>query len=227
MTFLFILIFALTPQTKPEKSLQKNLSTFSGKIELPKKVFKKKARRRRRSRRYGRKVKNLQKKSKKYSAYEKTLIYLKPLNPKNNILIKRPAVLKQHFISFEPAHLVVQKGNRVTFINEDNLFHNVFSSCCSEKFNIGKKRTGVQAYETFTEESHMQVFCDIHADMSALISVVDSPYFTTCDSKGRFLIKGIPAGDYIVIGWHPKAEYESGKISIKPSQNLKVKIQFN
>lgn len=229
MTVLYtLLILFFSPQTSEKTVQNQSYSTVSGKIELPKALFRKKVkRRRRRSRSYGRRVKNLQKKAKKYTEYEKSIVYLKPLDPKNNVLIKREAVLKQHFISFEPAHLVVQKGNRVTFVNEDNLFHNVFSSCCTEKFNIGKKRTGVQAYETFYEESHMQVFCDIHADMSALISVVDTPYFTTCDAKGNFKIDNIPPGDYIVYGWHTNAKYESGTITIKPSKHLKVKLQFN
>jgi len=201
-------------------------ATIVGKIELPKKVFKKKVRRRRRSKRYGRKVQSLQKKAKKFNEYQKTLIYLLPLDEKNKRFIKKDGLLTQKYINFDPAHVVIQKGNRVQFINEDNLFHNVYSSCCSEKFNIGKKRTGVEVFETFTEVNHMQVFCDIHATMSAFISVIDSPYYTLCDENGYFKIT-VPPGRYKVVGWHPRAEYESDVIVFEERSTLKVKVQFN
>ena len=202
-------------------------ASVSGKIALPADAFQKEIKRRTRVKSYRPADLELEKKGKKYTEFEKTLVWLEPLDEANNVFIKKNGVLNQQFITFDPAHVVVQKGNEVIFINQDKIFHNVFSSCCDEKFDIGKKRTGEEVYVKFNKSEHLQVFCDIHSQMSALISVVESPYFTTCDSLGSFKISNVPAGQYIIHGWHPKAVFESGKTALVKDQALKVKLDFN
>ena len=164
LSFILCLLFQFSP-AESVTTTQTTGITITGKVELPKHIFKKKTKRRRRSRSYQRKIRNKQKKATTFTEFDKTVIYLKPLDKRNNVFVRRDGTLIQKNVSFEPAHVVIQKGNKVVFVNEDNLFHNVYSNCCSEKFNIGKKRTGVESYQVFNEENHMQVFCDIHADM--------------------------------------------------------------
>jgi hypothetical protein len=56
----------------------------------------------------------------------------------------------------------------------------------------------------------VSVLCNIHAEMSAYIVVVDSGHFAKTDKQGRFSISA-PRGTYTVRAWH-----ESGKMFKQP-----------
>lgn len=190
---------------------------IKGSIKLPKKSLRKVVRKRR-SRRYGRNVMRAAKRAKKFNAYQKSMIYLIPLNKKNNRKELKTQTLAQKDVSFQPGHLVVQRGAKVNVLNRDNIFHNVFSTSPIKSFNIGKVRKNVDKVISFESVGHIQVFCDIHAFMSAIISIVDTPYFTKCDKEGNFSIKNVPPGRYKLIGWHSRSEYKASLVDIKAGQ---------
>ena len=50
----------------------------------------------------------------------------------------------------------------------------------------------------------VRVFCNIHPSMSAVIVVLNTPYFATTDRSGRFKIKA-PPGDYELHVFHERA----------------------
>jgi hypothetical protein len=43
--------------------------------------------------------------------------------------------------------------------------------------------------------------CDIHEHMRGLILVLETPYFVTTDTDGRFKLTGLPAGRYQLKAW--------------------------
>ncbi len=43
--------------------------------------------------------------------------------------------------------------------------------------------------------------CDIHDHMRALILVLDTPHFVVTDEDGRFELRGIPPGRYVLKAW--------------------------
>ena len=43
-----------------------------------------------------------------------------------------------------------------------------------------------------------------HSHMSASILVLDHPYFAVPDAEGGFEIRGVPPGQYTVVGWHER-----------------------
>jgi hypothetical protein len=50
----------------------------------------------------------------------------------------------------------------------------------------------------------VQVFCHIHSDMSAVVLVLDNPFFTIPVAPGRYAIDGVPAGEYRLVAWHER-----------------------
>lgn len=198
-----------------------------GKIVLPKKSLRKVIRKRR-SRRYGRNVMRMAKRAKKFNEYQKSMVYLVPLRSANNTKKLVPQVLSQKDVSFQPAHVVVQKGANVNILNRDNIFHNVFSNNRGQEFNIGKVRKNVDKVISFESAGHIQVFCDIHAFMSAIISIVDTPYFTKANADGSFEIRDVPEGRYKLIGWHNRSEYSASLIDVKAGRFTVIKeMRFN
>jgi plastocyanin len=103
---------------------------------------------------------------------------------------------------FLPHVLVVPTGTEVAFVNEDKMFHNVFSLSRPNAFDLGLYGEGVSRTQVFSEPGPVRLLCNIHASMSAFVYVVDSPWYAQADAAGRFELRGIPPGEYVLHAWH-------------------------
>ena len=101
--------------------------------------------------------------------------------------------------------LVVPVGTKVSFRNEDPIFHNVFSLSKPNDFDTGLYKQGATYTQTFKRAGVVQVLCNIHSSMLGVIVVVDTPYYAQADGAGAFTIKGVPPGDYQMTVWHEAA----------------------
>lgn len=105
---------------------------------------------------------------------------------------------------FVPHVLPIVRGATVDFPNEDDVYHNVFSLSGPRTFDLGRYPRGESRSVTFNKSGTVQVFCHIHSDMSGVILVLDNPFFATPEPTGRFVIDGLPPGDYAIVGWHER-----------------------
>lgn len=120
-----------------------------------------------------------------------------PLSPD-----RAPAIVQRHE-TFVPHVLAVVRGTRVEFPNQDPLFHNVFSLSSARTFDLGRYPEGTSKSVVFDRAGVVQVFCHIHSDMSAIVLVLENPFFAVPDS-GRYVIAGVPPGDYRLTAWHER-----------------------
>ena len=97
---------------------------------------------------------------------------------------------------FEPHVLTVETGTTVDFPNFDPIFHNAFSNFSGQLFDVGLYPPGSSQSVHFERPGVVRVFCNIHPTMSALIVVLNSPYFTSTDRHGDFAIPAVPPGSY-------------------------------
>jgi plastocyanin len=127
-----------------------------------------------------------------------------------------PPQVGQEQLRFTPHVLAVVKGTTVEFPNRDTVFHNVFSLSRSASFDLGRYPHGVSKSVRFTTPGVVKIFCHIHSDMSAIVVVLDNPYFSAPDRQGRFVIEGIPPGEYTIVAWHERARLLSRRVRIDP-----------
>jgi len=128
-------------------------------------------------------------------------------------------VMQQAKESFEPHVLPILAGSTVDFPNFDPFFHNVFSLSLASGFDLGHYPRGQSRSVTFDKPGIVKVFCHLHADMSAVILVLDTPFFIIPDREGAYAIRGIPPGRYMVKVWHERAKPVSRAIRIEPGQS--------
>jgi plastocyanin len=119
--------------------------------------------------------------------------------------------LVQRNKSFEPHILVVQVGSWIRFPNKDPFFHNIFSMYDGKRFDLGLYEAGTSRSVLFDRPGVSYLFCNIHAEMSAVVVVVDTPYFAMSDRAGHLTIPDVPDGRYQMHVWYERSLPESLK----------------
>jgi plastocyanin len=134
----------------------------------------------------------------------------------------RPAppapAIRQEDLTFVPHVLAITKGTEVEFPNTDPVFHNVFSLSRAESFDLGRYPKGSSKRVRFDNPGVVKVFCHIHSDMSAIVVVLDNPFFVSPDADGNYVIDGLPPGDYKVTGWHERAHPVTLRVHVDPGR---------
>ncbi|MEO8025713.1 MAG: hypothetical protein ABI823_04545 [Bryobacteraceae bacterium] len=132
------------------------------------------------------------------------VVWLEPVNGAA-AAVPRRARMVQKDKRFTPHVLPIVVGSAVDFPNFDPIFHSAFSNYNGQLFDVGLYAPGTSKSVRFARPGIVRVFCNIHASMSAVIVVLDSPYFTTSAKTGDWEITGVPAGEYRVHVFHERA----------------------
>jgi plastocyanin len=111
-----------------------------------------------------------------------------------------PSLIQKNKV-FDPHVVAVQVGSEVDFPNRDPFFHNVFSLFNGKRFDLGLYEAGSTRGVRFDRAGICYIFCNIHPQMSAVVVVVDTPYFAVSDARGEIVIPHVPAGRYQVNIW--------------------------
>jgi len=134
---------------------------------------------------------------------ENIVVWLTPSGgpPAPRMVPKQPLRLTQRHKSFEPHLLVVPVGAVVQFPNHDPFFHNVFSLFEGKRFDLGLYEAGTTRNVSFDRPGISYIFCNIHAEMSAVVIALDTPYYGVSNRRGEIVIPKVPVGEYIVKTW--------------------------
>lgn len=136
--------------------------------------------------------------------------------------------MDQRDLTFVPHVLPVLVGSNVQFPNDDKVAHNVFSLSRTKPFNLGSYGPGVSKTVLFDKAGVVELRCDVHAEMSAYILVMENPYWAVTDEKGQFKIpdqaylaqhgikglKDLPPGTYVVKTWNEKLKTQEATVEV-------------
>lgn len=114
---------------------------------------------------------------------------------------------------FSPHMLVVPVGSTIAFSNHDPFNHNVFSLSEENPFDLGLYGRGQTRSVRFLKPGIMRVYCNVHAQMSALVVVRDNPYFSQPGGDGSFSLSA-PPGEYQLHLWHERAPEVTRPLSV-------------
>jgi len=135
--------------------------------------------------------------------YSGVVISLAPLDHPADPEPRRARMLQKDK-TFVPHVLAISTGSTVDFPNADPIFHSAFSSYSGQIFDVGLYPPGTNRAVRFTRPGVVRVFCNIHPTMSAIIVVLNTPFFDTTGKDGTFHINA-PAGDYEMKVFHERA----------------------
>ena len=133
--------------------------------------------------------------------------------------------ISQKGYQFRPAVIAVQTGSRVSFPNQDDEFHNVFSYSRAKRFDLGRFRKDEKSpVLIFDKPGLVKIYCEIHKHMRNLLLVLDTPWFTTSDERGRFVLNNIPAGEYWLKAFLPSERMLKVRVSITDGKTTVVNL---
>lgn len=149
---------------------------------------------------------------------EETLVWLEPAAgvkaarraPTTTQMTTRGKTLLPHV-------LAVPVGSTVNFPNEDPISHNLFSLTSSNQFDLGLYRAGPGKSHTFNAPGIVNVYCNVHPQMSAVIHVLSTPYFAFADPRGSFTFADVPPGRYDLVAWNEQAGTTKTQVEIGAS----------
>jgi plastocyanin len=154
--------------------------------------------------------------------YSNVAVWLTPLDASNGtydtvsastraLATHQSLQLVQRNKSFDPHVLMIQMGSTVQFPNKDPFFHNVFSLFDGKRFDLGLYEGGSSNSARFDRPGVSFLFCNIHPEMSAIVVVVDTPYFAVSDHTGRVVFANVPDGRYLMHVWYERSSTEDLK----------------
>ncbi len=73
--------------------------------------------------------------------------------------------------AFSQSEVTIRVGDTVTFKNQDEFVHNVFSSTAGMEFDIRRQNPGGQSTIPFSKAGTAEVRCAIHPRMKLLVKV--------------------------------------------------------
>jgi plastocyanin len=131
-----------------------------------------------------------------------TLIWLEPLG--GNVARRVPETFQMvtRNKTLVPHVLAIPVGSTVGFPNDDPISHNLFSLSSNNAFDLGLYRKGAGKTQKFDTAGIVNVYCNVHPNMSAVIHVLSTPYFGFADANGIFSIGGVSPGKYRLVVWN-------------------------
>ncbi len=129
----------------------------------------------------------------------------------------RHARVTQRGRIFSPHTVVIVKGGEVDFVNDEEreIDHNVYSLSRGNRFDIGLAPKGVTHKVQFKQPGIVKYFCSVHKNMEGTIIVVPNPYYVVIKKPGKFVIRDVPPGDWLVRVSVTHRRYRADAVPVK------------
>ena len=116
--------------------------------------------------------------------------------------------------TFLPHVMAVPAGSTISFPNEDPIAHNLFSLTPGNTFDLGLYRKGAGRQQKFVTPGVVNVYCNVHPNMSAVVHVMATPYYGFADANGNYSFD-VPPGKYRVTAWNEQGGSASSELEVR------------
>jgi plastocyanin len=139
----------------------------------------------------------------------------------------KPPVLDQKNCEYHPYAQIIPVNTTLEITNSDDVLHNIKTKGGSKTtFNIAQPKFKRKLTQEFKNPEIVQVECNVHGWMNALVVVADNPYYALTDANGSFKITDVPPGKYTVKVWHPKLGEQTKEVTVSPKEEVKAAFEM-
>jgi plastocyanin len=137
-------------------------------------------------------------------------------------------VIQQRGKRFVPDLVGLTAGGSVAFPNGDPFLHNVFSPTDTRRFDLGSYEKGQTRSRTFPDPGVIDVYCNIHPEMSATIVVLPNRRHVIANRDGSFTIEGVPPGRWSVFAYSRRAAHPvSAAVDVASSATVTIELALD
>ncbi len=126
-----------------------------------------------------------------------------------------------------PSVVVVAPGSSVAFPNHDPFNHNVFSLSPEAVFDLGLFGRGDSRSMTFSKPGLVRIYCNIHAQMWAVVMVLATGWVARPGPDGTWQIPNVPPGSYTMTAWHERGGQVSQPLVVGAAGNADVRLALD
>lgn len=145
-----------------------------------------------------------------------TLVWLEPLGGKAPKRNGSTFTMTTRSKTFLPHVVAVPAGSTINFPNEDPIAHNLFSLTPGNTFDLGLYRKGPGKPHKFDTPGVVNIYCNVHPNMSAVVHVMSTPYYGFADANGNYSFD-VPPGKYRVTAWNEQGGTVTADLEVGPS----------
>jgi plastocyanin len=139
-------------------------------------------------------------------------------------------VMDQKGCMYVPHVVAAQVGQPVDFHNDDVTMHNVHAVPAvagNAPVDISQGPKGAPQVRTFKQpEAMMPVRCNNHPWMDAFINISATPFFAVTGPDGKFALKGMPAGEYVLGAVQEKMGEQEVKVTVRAKEQATADFTF-
>jgi hypothetical protein len=159
----------------------------------------------------------------------KDVVAFLPDIPKGKALGKlaKPPVLDQKNCEYHPYAQIIPANTTLEITNSDDVLHNIKTKGGSKtSFNMAQPKFKRKLTVDFKNPEIVQVECNVHGWMNAVVAVADNPYYALTDASGSFKITDVPPGKYTLKVWHSKLGEQTKEVTVGPKEEAKVAFEM-
>jgi len=145
-----------------------------------------------------------------------TLIWLDPIAGKPSRRTAPTFTMTTRSKTFLPHVVAVPAGATINFPNEDPIAHNLFSLTPGNTFDLGLYRKGPGKPHKFETPGVVNIYCNVHPNMSAVVHVMSTPYYGFADANGNYSFD-VPPGKYRLTAWNEQGGAVIKDIDVGPN----------
>ena len=149
--------------------------------------------------------------------------------PAPGIVVPLPAstpAVHQKDAAFAPGFLAIAAGQSVAMLNDDAIYHNVFSYSKPNDFDLGLYAAGLSRQVTFAYPGAVKLYCSIHESMNGVVFVSPTPWFAVADADGRFVLRGVPPGAQRLRTWNEKLPETEHRIDVPANGVATIEVSL-
>lgn len=141
--------------------------------------------------------------------------------------VQEVVVLDQRGLDFQPHVLTLRVGGTVEFRNSDTVLHNIFApGLGGEAFDLGTWPAGQTRSRRFDRPGVTVLLCNVHPEMEAFVVVVPSRWYADVGADGAFTIPDVPAGEYLLVGWHERGVTSKVEIRVTGERDVTRNVRI-
>jgi hypothetical protein len=160
---------------------------------------------------------------------ENAFVYVKQgLEGRTFAVPSEPVRIDQRGCIYEPRVAGAQTGQPIVYLNSDALLHNVHGTPAQARgWNFAMATAGTERIiRVDRPEVMIHVRCDIHPWMHSYLGVLDHPYFAVTGPDGRFALRDLPPGDYVVASWHERFGTREVRVSLGMKEAKEISFAY-